>query len=99
VADSTASGIGPGAHDPLPVSGGEFRLLQDRVSRLDAELDAANRAFRSLDASHSQHGHEYAWRSIPNRERWTVAWGVLWRINVVWWALLLTIIALALTSD
>ncbi len=41
-------------------------------------------------------GDEWRWKDVPDRQRWTVAWGVLWRIWVISAGVYATLLVVAL---
>ena len=49
-----------------------------------------------MDHELSNVDYEWQWKDVPDRQRWTVAWGVLWRIWVISAGLYAALLVLAL---
>ncbi|NNC41342.1 MAG: hypothetical protein HKN95_11705 [Acidimicrobiia bacterium] len=67
--------------------------MRDRVDHLDAEVQRLSALVgRSPD---DVGDYEWYWSHLDEQERWTVAWGVLWR-SVIAYGGLAVLVALAL---
>jgi hypothetical protein len=55
---------------------------------------------RDMDNLHQASPTEWQWKDVPDKQRWVVAWGVLWRIWVLslgaYMAVLVVVLIIAL---
>ncbi len=61
----------------------QIKTLSNKVTRLQGEVDRLKRKLETFDTKVEEVvEEEFSWFWVPESEKWSMAWGVFWRLSL-----------------